>query len=243
MTFRPSILPSVLLLALTILFGQLGLWQLDRQQEKRALFERFENAPRLTVETALARNERFARVEAAGRYDTQRHILLDNRILNGRPGVHVLTPFHLTSGVTLLVNRGWLPLAADRRSLPAVPTEAGPQLIRGILNSPPSGGPKLGAADELHPRHWPQLVTYLELNAVSSALDQPLAPWVLQLDQADPGGFGGRQWQPAVMEPTTHGAYAVQWFALAATAVIIWIVLGVRRGKFFKADPPGQHED
>ncbi|MDT8319423.1 MAG: SURF1 family protein [Xanthomonadales bacterium] len=243
MTFRPSILLTAVLVTLTVLFGRMGFWQLERQQEKQALFERFENAPVMDIEKALAQKKRFARVEATGRYDTDRHILLDNRMLNGRPGVHVLTPFHLPSGVTLLVNRGWLPLAADRRSLPAVPTEAGQQFIRGILNKPSSGGPKLGAADKLDTERWPQLVTYLELNAVSNALDQPLAPWILQLDQADPGGFGDRQWQPAVMEPATHGAYAVQWFALATTALIIWAVLGIRRGRLLKKGPLGQHED
>ena len=33
------------------------------------------------------------------------------------------------------------------------------------------------------------------------------------------------------MEPATHGAYALQWFSLAAAAVVIWLLLGLRRGK------------
>ena len=48
----------------------------------------------------------------------------------------------------------------------------------------------------------------------------------------EPGdeGFEDRQWKAAVMPASTHGAYAVQWFALAAAAIVIWLTLGYRAG-------------
>ena len=123
MRFRPSFTLSLILIMLASLFLWLGMWQLDRKAEKELLFERFATAPTLGLEQALADEHEFARVEAFGRYDTTRHLLVDNRIWNGRAGVHVLTPFQLTDGRWLLVNRGWLPLPPDRSSLPDVPTE------------------------------------------------------------------------------------------------------------------------
>jgi len=231
MRFRPSVGLSLLLLALALLFLRLGLWQLDRKAGKEALFERFANAPSLEIGQALDRSEEFARVDARGHYDAVRSVLLDNRIWNGRAGVHVLTPFVLTDGRVLMVNRGWLPLAPDRASLPAVATDSAPRQISGRLVRPPTGGVRLGQPDPLAPAEWPQLVTYLELDAVSRALGTPVEPWILQLDAADPSGFDGRDWQPAVMGPETHGAYAVQWFGLCAASVVIWLVLGVRRGR------------
>jgi cytochrome oxidase assembly protein ShyY1 len=33
------------------------------------------------------------------------------------------------------------------------------------------------------------------------------------------------------MEPAVHGAYALQWMALSAAALIIWSLLGLRRGQ------------
>jgi surfeit locus 1 family protein len=181
---------------------------LERKEEKQMLFESFENAPAMSIEPAISQAERFALVNAFGHYDAKRHILLDNKILNGRAGVHVLTPFHLTDGTVLLVNRGWLPMPADRLSLPAVPTDSSPQTITGRLNGLPTEGVRVGAADVLTTDDWPQLVTYLDQKPIESALDEILSGWIIQLDAGDPSGFDGRQWTPAVMEPAVHGAYA-----------------------------------
>jgi surfeit locus 1 family protein len=230
MRFRPSIKLTLILVMLAALFLYLGLWQLDRRAEKEALFERFRDAPELSMEQALAREESFARVEAFGRYDAARHLLLDNRVWKGRAGVHVLTPFTLRDGRTVLVNRGWLPLAADRQSLPDFATGDEARTLRGRLVRPSDAGPRLGGADTLEPDRWPQLVTYLDLEAASGALGTPLLPWILQLDAGDASGFEDRTWQPAVMLPEVHAAYAVQWLGLLAATLVIWILLGYRRG-------------
>jgi len=208
MHFRTSIKLTLLLLALALLFARLGWWQLERKTEKQLLFEQF---------------------GAYGHYDPSRHVLLDNKIFNGRAGVHVLTPFTLDNGAGILVNRGWLPLPPDRRSLPAVKTDDSLRTINGILNKPSTGGPRIGEPDVLVVDRWPQLVTYLDLDSVSVALNTPLEPWLLQLEPEDESGFAGRQWQAAVMGPEVHGAYALQWFSLAAAALIIWITLGIRK--------------
>jgi len=231
MQFKPSPGLSISLIAIAIAFVWLGNWQLERRAEKQNLLDQFENAPMLSMEKALQQDNRFSRVQAYGRFDDTRHVLLDNKILNGRAGVHVLTPFVLNNGTTVLVNRGWLPLPPDRRHLPPVPTEHSLRTINGILKKPTTDGPRLGKPDELVTDEWPQLVTYLELETVSDALGAPLSPWLLQLDPAEPGGFEGRQWKAAVMGPEVHAAYAFQWFALSLATMIIWLTLGVRRAQ------------
>lgn len=246
MHFRPSITLTLILIILAGVFLRLGLWQLDRKAEKAALFERFEDAPSLGIEQALQQDAQWARIEAFGRYDPGRHVLLDNRIWNGRSGVHALTPFRLSDGRWLLVNRGWLALPPDRRSLPEVPSDASPRTIRGRLAAPTAGGPRLGAADVLVEDEWPQLVTYLDLADIGAALGEPLEPWTILLDPADDSGFGDRQWSAAVMGPEVHGAYAVQWLALSAATLIIWITLGMRRGAQRRPGMPGpaaEHDD
>lgn len=231
MNFRPSLSLTVILITLAAVFLRLGLWQLDRKSDKAELFLRFEQAPSMGIERALAGKEEWARVEAFGHYDPLRHILLDNKVWQGRAGVQVLTPFRLEDGRWLLVNRGWLPISPDRRSLPGIPTDAAARTVRGRLAAPVSGGPRLGPADALAVDRWPQLVTYFDLADAGEALGEALEPWILQLDVSDPSGFEDRQWAAAVMGPSVHAAYAVQWLALCATSIVIWIALGWRRGQ------------
>jgi surfeit locus 1 family protein len=233
MHFRPSIQLSLILITLAAVFLRLAIWQLDRKAEKTELFERFATAPSLGIEAALSGGRDMARVDAFGHYDPVRHVLLDNKIWEGRAGVHVLTPFQLADGRWLLVNRGWLPLPPDRSALPEVPTGSGERTIHGRLMAPDATGLRLGSADELVPDRWPQLATYFDPDRIGEALGLTLQPWILWLDAEDGSGFQGRQWTPAVMTPEVHGAYAVQWLALCATALVIWIALGLRRGALF----------
>jgi surfeit locus 1 family protein len=231
MQFKPSLGLSVSLIALAVACMWLGNWQLERKEEKRILFDQFENAPTLRIEQALNQGIQFSHVQAYGHFDDRRHILLDNKILNGRAGVHVLTPFILMNGTAVLVNRGWLPLPPDRRHLPDVPTDETPRIISGRLKKPSTDGPRLGKPDELNPDEWPQLITYLEMETVGDALNINLPQWLIQLDSTDSSGFNGREWKAAVMGPEVHAAYAFQWFALSLSILIIWFSLGIRRAK------------
>lgn len=230
MSFRTSVKLTLLLLVLALIFARLGYWQLQRKAEKELLFEAFASAPVLRLEDAIAGQHRFARVRVTGHYDSERHVLLDNRMLNGRPGVHVLTPFFTSGGRVLLINRGWLPMPPDRSALPAVPTDSAMRSLSGRLNRLPTDGPRLGEADVLEPANWPALVTYFDQAPIEQALGLALEPFLLQLDADEESGFQDREWKAAVMEPGMHGAYAAQWFGLAAAAIVIWFVLGFRRG-------------
>lgn len=230
MQFKTTWKLTLALFVLAALFARLGAWQLSRMAEKEALFEQFSSAPQMSLEAALDSPQRFARVRSTGHFDPQRHLLLDNRMYEGRPGVHVLTPFETTGGRLVLVNRGWLPLAPDRSRLPDVPTSPEQTEVTGRINVLTSAGPRLGEADVIRADRWPQLVTYLDREPVSAALGTEVEPWIVQLDADHAEGFQGRDWRAAVMEPATHGGYALQWFSLAVASIVIWLVLGIRRG-------------
>lgn len=240
MRFRFPLRAGFFLLPLAAVFCWLGVWQWQRMHEKQALIASFEEAPQRPYEDAAGRATGYDRVTVSGHYVTAWHLLHDNRIENGRVGVHVLSVFEPESGPPILVNRGWLPLAADRRSLPEVPTPAGRITLSGLLAPLPGGGVRLGDPDPLDDLDGPKLITYIDRGRLASRLDRRLAPRILLLDAADPTGFGARAWQPAVMLPGQHRAYAVQWFALALAAVIICFTLGVRAGST-SAGPASGH--
>lgn len=232
MRIRPSMLPTLVLAAITGAFMWLGFWQLDRAAEKHRAEAQFDAAPTLRFLPATDAVLPYARVRLTGTFDARRHVLVDNRVLNGRPGVHVLTPFMTaTGGVTVLVNRGWLPLGPDRTVLPEVPLTDGTVEISGHLEGPRNPGVMLGEAERFRAGAWPQLWTYPDMGALAEAFGEQLYHLILYLDADSVGGFAGRAWTPHVVSPGKHTAYAVQWFALAATGVIAWLVLGLKRGR------------
>src|SRR5206468_799114 len=107
----------------------LGNWQTRRAEEKLELGRRLDEAakgPVLSVPSvrldASALERR--RVSARGRFVARAALLLDNKVLHGAAGYHVLTPLKLEGGeLHVLVNRGWI-AAGERARLPAVPTPA-----------------------------------------------------------------------------------------------------------------------
>jgi cytochrome oxidase assembly protein ShyY1 len=63
---------------------------------------------------------------------------------------------------------------------------------------------------------------------LAAALGRDLAPRQVLLDSGVPDGYV-REWTVPGTTPDRHLGYAVQWFALAALAGAIWLVLGFRR--------------
>jgi len=228
-SFQPSLAASVALLLLAGLFASLGMWQTKRASEKLELEQQHQAAGLVPLQTALDDDLRFARIEVSGHYDPKRHVLLDNQIWQGRGGVHVFTAFHTSDEAVILVNRGWLPLGADRQNLPEIPTPQDETVLRGILNILPVPGRIMGPADNLQQDLWPQLVTYMNLENISRSLDLPLESRIVQLSAQEKDGFEGRVWKPVFLSSKRHNAYAFQWFALTAASIILWLLSAFRK--------------
>jgi surfeit locus 1 family protein len=228
MRVQVRIVPLTLLMVLAIVFVSLGNWQLERKSEKQDLINGFEQAREMNLEQALSSKLDFARTRIFGHYESQWQLLLDNKIWQGRPGVHVLNLFISREGIPVLVDRGWLAMNPDRRSLPEVTTPVGEVVISGLLSRPPGDGVQLGEPDAIEQLQGPVLVTYLNIDTIAQLSGQPIAPMILKLDAQDESGFENRDWQPAVILPSQHQAYAVQWFALAIAAIILIFTIAVR---------------
>lgn len=226
------LIPTVAAILTVALFTSLGMWQLDRAEEKRELFRAFDQASEDGAEPAplsLAERAdpelRYRWVEGTGRY-LDRQFLVDNITRDGRTGYYVLTPFRPEGGGRLLlVNRGWVPAGERRADLPRVPAPDGLADVRGRLDHLPRPGVELGEAPAQE--GWPRTLVYPRMEELAQALGEPVADWTVLLDGAAEGGFR-RDFRPAVFGPERHLGYAVQWLALAATVVIVWVVLTLR---------------
>lgn len=223
--FRPGLWPTLAFLITLPGLLALGCWQLERAAEKRALFAAFEAgaaAPALPL--AETEPARYRHVLLEGRYESGRQFLLDNMTHAGRAGYHVLTPFRLESGGWILVNRGWLPRAA--RGLPEVAVAETPRRITGRLDRLPVPG--LTLATRQPAAGWPRVVQFPAMEELEAALGHELPEFQLLLDAGLPDAYR-RDWRPASFGPERHQAYALQWFALAAALVVIYIVVNTRR--------------
>lgn len=211
-----------------------GLWQLDRAAEKRALQARFAaggtTAPiRHLVSDAEAPGLRYGQLQLTGRYDPDHQVLLDNLSYQGLPGYQVLTPLTTPAGA-VLVNRGWVPASGDRTILPDIRVGNQAREVIGRIEQLPRPGLQLAAAPVPVDTAWPRRLLFPTSAEVSTQIGIALPDYQLLLEPGAADGFV-RDWHPGGMGPERHLAYAVQWFGLALTVVVIFVVLVLRNRK------------
>lgn len=215
-------------LTLPVLIG-LGVWQLDRAEQKREHQARLDNLqsrpPARLPEQSPDQIQPLRRVVMEGEYRPGRNWLLDNRQRDGRVGYEVVSPFELTDGRLLLVNRGWVAGSADRRERPNPPVPEGPVTLFGQWRAP-SDHPLLERAE--HNDDWPRVVLELAPAVFARALEAPVVTEAyVRLESGSPGALV-TDWPSPRMNSARHTGYAVQWFAMAL-AVVVWFVLANTR--------------
>lgn len=230
--FAPSWLMTIATLVLLAAFVSFGRWQWHRAAEKQVLWDSFARGTDALIDLesrSVLDVARYAHVRISGGYDSGRQFLLDNRTLDGRAGYEVLTPFRLTNGRWLLVNRGWVPFTGFRDRLPDVGFAAPPELtLRGRLDELPSAGLASGRAAPATSGAWPRVTNYPTARELESALGSPLEARVLLLDRGEPLGYE-RRWRPPGMEPVKHTSYAIQWWSFAFVLLGLYFGLNLRK--------------
>jgi len=233
-TFAPRLWSTVLAIALCALLIALGRWQLARAAEKRVLFAEFAAGSDATLSLANSGAKALARyqhVAGAGRFDGEHQILLDSMTHAEEAGFRVLAPFTLDDGRTILVDRGWIALGRSRTDWPSLDIAPGRREIHGRVDELPAPGVRLpGPATEATVSAWPKLMNYPELPELEAALGRKLYPRILLLDRDELDGFV-RDWTPPGFPPERHIGYAIQWFALALTLAVIYVILNLRKNE------------
>lgn len=230
---------AVVLIAL--LFVRLGIWQLDRLSQRRAINAAIQSrmaeqpAP-LTPELAQASGQEYRRVVLRGVFDPAQEVVLRNRTLDGAPGVHVLTPLRFAgpggAPLAVLVDRGWLPLSragAEQRQAYAPP--AGQvELLGQIRRSQENfGGPDDPPLSAERPRldAWfhvdiPRISQQTGYALLPVFVEQLAAPGDPELPKPDP---------LADLGEGPHLGYAIQWFAFAVIALVGYGVFSYQQAR------------
>lgn len=225
------LLAAVLLICLGIALGQ---WQIRRAVEKENTARQIQQRaqwPLLTLRDDTAPQDvvPFRRLQLRGEFIDGWSLYLDNRPLHGKAGFYVLMPLRIEgSRRHVLVARGWQardPL--QRTRLPALVTPSGNVALEGMVRDRLDRAMQLGQADSVQPGG---IVQNLDLDSLAKASGLQFYPFVVEQTSDLADGLQ-RDWPMPSSGADKHRAYAFQWYALAAMALLFFVVTGFRRGK------------
>ena len=228
---------------------RLGIWQMHRYEERSARNQLVSDAlgakavpvegltsPGHTVTT----HDRYRTATATGHFDTKDEVVVRRRTnSDDEVGYHVLTPFVLTDGKVVLVNRGWIPSdGPSQTTFPKVPAPPGGQVtIQGRLmpdeTTAASGIKDLKGLPD-------RQIMLINSEEQARRLHAEVLGGYLQQTAPEPKGDTPEQIPDPGKEdaPLTY-AYMIQWWLVAAAVPYGWWVL-VRRERRDRAEAAAQ---
>jgi surfeit locus 1 family protein len=207
-------------------FVALGMWQLNRAQEKEMIRDRMRvraNLPAVALDTTRVVSDEmmFRKAEARGSYLPEYQVFLDNKVYRGESGYQVLTPLRIRgTDMHLLVNRGWAPWGLDRRRAPVAESPAGEVTVTGRLAIPVRAPISLG--DDDAQQGFARVWQNFDLERYRALIGAPVVDLVMELDAESGASDLVRDW-PSYDDAwiQRHHAYAIQWFGVAALFLVI----------------------
>lgn len=228
-TFRPGF--ALLALVAAVAMVLLGNWQTQRAAQKLELQQRVDalaQGPTLLLARTPVGATDYAnsRVMVRGEFVPQYTVFVDNRVLRGLPGYHVVTPLRIRGGdMHVLVNRGWVGVGPTRARFPQIHTPAGELMVEGLAVVPPERVYELAKEAGTGP-----LVQHLVPTRIAERTGIKLQPIVLQQTSDTFDGLA-RVWERPDLGVNTHRAYAMQWYVMGVVIAVLYFTLSLRRGK------------
>ncbi len=227
---------TVLVLAAMATMVALGNWQLDRLAQRRAynaeLQAKLAAAPiqldggSLPAPPAELEDRRAV---VNGEFDYAHQIAIKNQSFQGQPGVHLVTPLRIEgSDRAVLVNRGWVPYREGTPDRWRQFDEAVEGELTGYLQRSrklPDGSTTAILAAFQAEWYW------LDVEAIATQMPYDLLPVAFQLAPEEgraPAALPVRVAPEVDLSEGNHLSYALQWYAFALIAGIVYIAL-VRR--------------
>lgn len=232
--FKPKLIPTIATLLLLLLMINLGMWQsnkADLKQAKRILFEQQEKngVVSLGLVDVDLETMRFRRIALRGNFEPEFQILLDNKVYKGQAGYHVVTPLHISgSAKRILVNRGWIPVGADRNVLPKIDTVGSQVEVTGYLQDFSGRYIELGSG-QAAAEEWQAVWQNLDIERYKKLVKYEIQPAMLLLDSSSTAGGFAREWLKPDDRMEVNRGYAIQWYFMSLALFIIFIVTNLKR--------------
>jgi surfeit locus 1 family protein len=202
-------------------------WQLDRLGQRRAqtalIVERTARMPIELTEALSLPDPVFQPVIVRGRFDPEYALYLADRARDEVPGAQVVAPVRSDeTGVSILVNLGWVGIEHAEASPPSAWLPPGMVELHGVLRASQVEPSYAWLADPTPAPGAPPRDRWRVLYILGIQAQTPyaLAPYFLALTEpATP---------ESVLLPTPeidisdgpHLSYAIQWFAFGTTAIV-----------------------
>lgn len=230
-------LPSLIAAIGCIILLGLGTWQIARLYQK--------NAQITHITTQLQQGEIDLRlkppVDAQAWHDLDyKAVILQGewldlhnlkilpRTYEGQNGYHVVTPFRLSNGQVILVNRGWAP---DKMEI-GMQSQNGTTIVAGVIRSVPDAKP-FGMADNTPAHITRNEWTWPDTQAISQTIGiGTIPPIILYMERQRTAAqeheypIGG-QVQLAIRNE--HRNYALTWYMMAMALLTIWLAASQKR--------------
>jgi surfeit locus 1 family protein len=251
---RQWILTTLLVILAMGVMVRLGIWQLDRLEQRRAFNAQVQaqaEQPVLDLRSALESGEvtpemlqemEYREVVVVGEYDPSQEVALRNQAWENQLGVHLYTPLKiegLEGGI--LINRGWVPFEDFTEGRLGQYTESGRLEIRGILRNSRQQ-PDIGRLQDPTPVPGGERLTSFaaaNVERIAVQIPYPIQPvYIQQLPDLGREGLPYRVEHQLVLTEGSHLGYAIQWFVFA-------IILGAGYPFFVRKEtfPQGKEKE
>jgi surfeit locus 1 family protein len=228
--WRALAVPFVMTLVVAALLISLGTWQLQRRAWKLGIIERIETRIHhdpISLQAAIdgwrqSHDIDYTRVRLTGRFlhEQERHFYA---IVEGQAGWKIITPLRTDSGDIVLVDRGFVPGPLKDSAARQGAQAEGIATLTGLARaSQPQGWftpANDAAANRWFWRDVPGLIASLPPDLAPKA-----APFIVEAEAEPQAGAG--EWPRAGVTiltiPNRHLEYALTWFALAATLLVVF---------------------
>ncbi len=235
--FRPLLVPTLWIVPLLAILLGLGVWQgfyrLPWKLDLLAKIHTGLSAPPVALgdvlpamDDAHISDADYRRVVVRGLFQNGEEIFFFTTGSDGAPVYHVLTPFRMDDGHTLLIDRGWIPTG--------LPTSAwrrgdlnGARAVTGIIRKPAPPGWFTPPVDMAH-----RIVHTRDPQTLAKAFGlRNVFPMFLEADATpNPGGWP-RGGVTIVGLPNDHLQYAITWFGLALGLFAVYLAYHHSKGR------------
>jgi len=220
-----NIFKNLSLVILIITCFYLGLWQLERAEDKLAIQSDFESQVSenyVDINSLTSKPTMYKKIYADVSF-IEPYFLLDNIVYKRKAGYYVISPF-LINNKALLVNRGWVD-NYSRQKNPIINTPKEDIRIN-VYVKYPMQLLELGS-ENITPQE-PYITQNININQISKIIKKEIYPFIINLNENNKFSYRHIK-EKNENKHLKHYMYAGQWFLFTMIGMFFLIILNRKK--------------